>query len=82
MKLNYFGAIALIMAVIPGMRERQDGPHHQHHVDRRSAYPPRFAAYVASKNALDAFSRCFGSGGIGRGHNGHHHPHARSSALR
>jgi NAD(P)-dependent dehydrogenase (short-subunit alcohol dehydrogenase family) len=59
MKLNYFGAIALIMAVIPGMRDRQDG----HIINITSiggqAYPPRFAAYVASKNALDAFSRCF-----------------------
>jgi NAD(P)-dependent dehydrogenase (short-subunit alcohol dehydrogenase family) len=59
MKLNYFGAIALIMAVITGMRERQDG----HIINITSiggqAYPPRFAAYVASKNALDAFSRCF-----------------------
>ncbi len=59
MKLNYFGAIALIMAVVPGMRERHDG----HIINITSiggqAYPPRFAAYVASKNALDAFSRCF-----------------------
>jgi NAD(P)-dependent dehydrogenase (short-subunit alcohol dehydrogenase family) len=59
MKLNYFGAIALIMAVITGMRERQDG----HIINITSiggqAYPPRFAAYVASKNALDGFSRCF-----------------------
>ncbi|MFZ0181384.1 MAG: SDR family oxidoreductase [Candidatus Dormiibacterota bacterium] len=59
MKLNYFGAIALIMAVITGMRARQDG----HIINITSiggqAYPPRFAAYVASKNALDGFSRCF-----------------------
>jgi NAD(P)-dependent dehydrogenase (short-subunit alcohol dehydrogenase family) len=59
MKLNYFAAIALIMAVIPGMRERHDG----HIINITSiggqAYPPRFAAYVASKNALDGFSRCF-----------------------
>jgi NAD(P)-dependent dehydrogenase (short-subunit alcohol dehydrogenase family) len=59
MKLNYFGAIALIMAVITGMRDRQDG----HIINITSiggqAYPPRFAAYVASKNALDGFSRCF-----------------------
>ena len=59
MKLNYFGAIALIMAVIPGMRERGDG----HIINISSigaqSYPPRFAAYVASKAALDAFSRCF-----------------------
>jgi NAD(P)-dependent dehydrogenase (short-subunit alcohol dehydrogenase family) len=59
MRLNYFGAVALILAVIPGMRERRDG----HIVNITSiggqAFPPRFAAYVASKNALDAFSRCF-----------------------
>jgi NAD(P)-dependent dehydrogenase (short-subunit alcohol dehydrogenase family) len=59
MRLNYFAAVALILAVIPGMRERQDG----HIVNITSiggqTYPPRFAAYVASKNALDAFSRCF-----------------------
>jgi NAD(P)-dependent dehydrogenase (short-subunit alcohol dehydrogenase family) len=59
MKLNYFGAIACIMAVVPGMRERGDG----HIINISSigaqSYPPRFAAYVASKAALDAFSRCF-----------------------
>jgi len=59
MKLNYFGAIACIMAVVPGMRERGDG--HIINVSSIGAqsYPPRFAAYVASKAALDAFSRCF-----------------------
>ena len=58
MKLNYFGAIALIMAVIPGMRERGDG--HILNISSIGAqtFPPRFAAYVASKAALDAFSRC------------------------
>lgn len=58
MRLNYFGAIALILAVLPGMRERHDG----HIVNISSigaqSYPPRFAAYIASKAALDAFSRC------------------------
>jgi len=58
MKLNYFGAIALIMAALPGMKERGDG--HIVNVSSIGAqtYPPRFAAYVASKAALDAFSRC------------------------
>ena len=59
MQLNYFGAVAMILAVVPGMRERGDG----HIVNITSiggqTYPPRFAAYVASKNALDGFSRCF-----------------------
>jgi NAD(P)-dependent dehydrogenase (short-subunit alcohol dehydrogenase family) len=67
MQLNYFGAIALIMAVLPGMRERGDG----HIINISSigaqSYPPRFAAYVASKAALDAFSRCLGPEVIGHG---------------
>ncbi|MBV8195701.1 MAG: SDR family oxidoreductase [Candidatus Dormibacteraeota bacterium] len=59
MQLNYFGAVAMILAVVPAMRERKDG----HIINITSiggqTYPPRFAAYVASKNALDGFSRCF-----------------------
>jgi short-subunit dehydrogenase len=58
MQLNYFGAVALILAVLPSMRARKRG----HIVNISSigvqTYPPRFAAYVASKAALDAFARC------------------------
>src|SRR5215469_8380751 len=58
MRLNYFGAVKLMLAVIPGMRERRSG-----HVLNISSigvqsYPPRFGAYVASKSALAALSRC------------------------
>ena len=58
MQLNYFGALKLILAFLPGMRERRDG-----HVVNISSIgvqtnTPRFSAYVASKAALDAFSRC------------------------
>ena len=58
MQLNYFGALKLILAFLPGMRERKDG-----HVVNVSSIgvqtnTPRFSAYVASKAALDAFSRC------------------------
>jgi NAD(P)-dependent dehydrogenase (short-subunit alcohol dehydrogenase family) len=60
MQLNYFGAVKLILAVLPGMRERKRG----HIINISSigtqAYPPRFGAYVASKSALAAFSRCIG----------------------
>jgi NAD(P)-dependent dehydrogenase (short-subunit alcohol dehydrogenase family) len=61
MQLNYFGAVALILALLPAMRARKRG-----HVVNVSSigvqtYPPRFAAYVASKAALDAFSRCAAS---------------------
>jgi NAD(P)-dependent dehydrogenase (short-subunit alcohol dehydrogenase family) len=58
MQLNYFGALKLIMAFLPGMRERKTG-----HIINVSSIgvqtnTPRFSAYVASKSALDAFSRC------------------------
>jgi NAD(P)-dependent dehydrogenase (short-subunit alcohol dehydrogenase family) len=56
-RLNYFGAIKLILAFAPGMRERRDG-----HIINVSSYSvqmntPRFGAYAASKSALDAFAR-------------------------
>ena len=61
MKLNYFGAVKLMLAVIPGMRERRSG----HIVNISSigaqVYPPRFGAYVASKSALASLSRCIGA---------------------
>jgi NAD(P)-dependent dehydrogenase (short-subunit alcohol dehydrogenase family) len=58
MQLNYFGALKLILALLPGMRERKTG-----HIINVSSIgvqtnTPRFSAYVASKSALDAFSRC------------------------
>jgi len=67
MQLNYFGAIRLIIGLMPHMRERRSG-----HVINVSSIgvqtsPPRFSAYVASKAALDAFTRCVGSEVIGDG---------------
>jgi thioester reductase-like protein len=61
MNLNYFGALKMILAFLPGMRERKEG-----HIINISSYSvqmntPRFAAYAASKQALDQFSRCIGS---------------------
>jgi short-subunit dehydrogenase len=61
MNLNYFGALKMILAFLPGMRERKSG-----HIINISSYSvqmntPRFAAYAASKQALDQFSRCIGS---------------------
>ena len=58
MQLNYFGALKLILAFLPGMRERKTG-----HIINVSSIgvqtnTPRFSAYVASKAALDAFARC------------------------
>jgi NAD(P)-dependent dehydrogenase (short-subunit alcohol dehydrogenase family) len=57
MALNYFGPVRLILGLMPGMRERGEG-----HVVNVSTMgvevgaEPRFAAYLASKAALDAFS--------------------------
>ena len=58
MQLNYFGSLRLIMGFSPSMLERRRG-----HIVNISSIgvltnAPRFSAYVASKAALDAFSRC------------------------
>jgi len=67
MRLNYFGAIKLIMGVAPHMRERGFG-----HIVNISSIgvqtsPPRFSAYVASKAALDAWTRVVASEVVGDG---------------
>jgi short-subunit dehydrogenase len=67
MQLNYFGPVKLILDLLPGMRERRSG-----HIINISTMglqtnTPRFAAYLASKAALDAFSRSIGSEVIGDG---------------
>jgi NAD(P)-dependent dehydrogenase (short-subunit alcohol dehydrogenase family) len=58
MQLNYFGAVKLMLTIVPEMRRRRSG----HIINISSigvqAYPPRFGAYVASKSALAALSRC------------------------
>lgn len=58
MQLNYFGSLRLIMGFAPKMLENKRG-----HIVNISSIgtltnAPRFSAYVASKSALDAFSRC------------------------
>lgn len=57
MQLNYFGALKVIMGVLPGMIEKKKG-----HIINISSIgvltnAPRFSAYVASKSALDAWVR-------------------------
>ncbi|HKL51903.1 MAG TPA: SDR family oxidoreductase [Wenzhouxiangellaceae bacterium] len=58
MQLNYFGSLKMILGLLPAMEERRSG-----HIINISSIgvltnAPRFSAYVASKAALDAFSRC------------------------
>jgi short-subunit dehydrogenase len=60
MQLNYFAPVKLILDVLPVMREHGFG-----HIINISTIglqmnTPRFSAYVASKAALDAFSRSVG----------------------
>ena len=67
MQLNYFGAVKLIIGLLPQMRARGFG-----HIVNISSIgvqtnPPRFSAYVASKAALDAFTRVVASEVIGDG---------------
>ncbi|TCP56326.1 short-subunit dehydrogenase [Tamaricihabitans halophyticus] len=57
MAINYFGAVRLILELLPHMSERKFG----HIVNVSSigvqGIAPRFSAYVASKAALDYFSK-------------------------
>jgi short-subunit dehydrogenase len=57
MALNYFGAIRLILGLLPGMRARGQG--HVINVSSSGTQmgTPLFSAYIASKAALDAFTR-------------------------
>jgi NAD(P)-dependent dehydrogenase (short-subunit alcohol dehydrogenase family) len=67
MQLNYFGAIRLVMGLLPKMQEQKRG-----HVVNVSSIgvqtnPPRFSAYVASKAALDSWSNVVASELVGDG---------------
>jgi NAD(P)-dependent dehydrogenase (short-subunit alcohol dehydrogenase family) len=58
MDINYFAALRLILGLVPAMRRKQNG--HVINVSSIGAQmgPPRFSAYIASKAALDGFSKC------------------------
>src|SRR5215211_7031313 len=61
MQLNYFGAVKLILKLLPVMRDRRTGQIVNVSSIGVQTNTPRFSAYVASKAALDAFSRCIAS---------------------
>ena len=67
MALNYFAAVRMVLALLPHMSERHFG--HVVNISSIGAQtaPPRFSAYVASKAALDAFSRVVASETYGDG---------------
>ena len=61
MDLNYFGFLRVTMGVLPGMVRKKKG-----HIVNISSIgvltnAPRFSAYVASKAAMDAWTRCASS---------------------
>ncbi len=61
MDLNYFGCLRVTMGFLPGMVKKRKG-----HIVNISSIgvltnAPRFSAYVASKAALDAWTRCASS---------------------
>jgi NAD(P)-dependent dehydrogenase (short-subunit alcohol dehydrogenase family) len=61
MQLNYFGCLRVTMGLLPAMVDKRKG-----HVVNISSIgvltnAPRFSAYVASKAALDAWTRCAAS---------------------
>jgi NAD(P)-dependent dehydrogenase (short-subunit alcohol dehydrogenase family) len=60
-QLNYLGTIKLIMELLPHMRNRRSGLIINVSSIGVQTNPPRFSAYVASKAALDAWTRVVGS---------------------
>ncbi len=58
MQLNYFGSLRMIMGVLPVMEKKRSGQIINVSSIGVLSNAPRFSAYVASKAALDAFSRC------------------------
>lgn len=61
MQLNYFGSLRLIMRCLPHMTKAREGQFVNISSIGVLSNAPRFSAYVASKAALDAFSRCASS---------------------
>lgn len=57
-QLNYFGSVRLILNILPQMMGRKAGQIINISSIGVLANATRFSAYVASKAALDAFSRC------------------------
>ncbi|OUS30655.1 short chain dehydrogenase [Gammaproteobacteria bacterium 45_16_T64] len=61
MQLNYFGALRLMMNLLPEMESQRSGQVINISSIGVLTNAPRFSAYVASKSALDAFTRCAAS---------------------
>lgn len=67
MQLNYFAAVRLTQKFLPGMLARRRGQIVNVSSLSVQFATPRFAAYVASKSALEGFSRCLAMEMVGKG---------------
>ena len=76
MAVNYFGAVRMVLALLPHWRERRFG----HVVNVSSAgvqaRSPKYSSYLPSKAALDAFADVVSYRDAVRPHHVHQHPHA------
>ena len=76
MAVNYFGAVRMVLALLPHWRERRFG----HVVNVSSAgvqaRNPKYSSYLPSKAALDAFADVVAVGDAVRPHHVHQHPYA------
>lgn len=61
MEVNYFGALRLTMGLLPGMLAKRKGQVINISSIGVLTNAPRFSAYVASKAAMDAWTRCAAS---------------------
>ncbi|MDJ0943290.1 MAG: SDR family oxidoreductase [Kiloniellales bacterium] len=67
MAINYFGAVRLTMALLPAMAKKRRGQVINISSIGVLTNAPRFSAYVASKSALEAWTRCAASEFVDRG---------------
>ena len=82
MAVNYFGAVRMVLALLPHWRERRFG----HVVNVSSAgvqaRNPKYSSYLPTKAALDAFADVVVVGDAVRPHHLHQHPHATGPHTR
>ena len=76
MQLNYFGAIKLIIGLLPHMREQQVGPHRQRLLDRRADQPAAVLRLRRLEGGAGRVHPLRRLGGHRRQRPLHHDPHA------
>jgi short-subunit dehydrogenase len=67
MQINYFAAVGMTLRLLPGMLERGDGQIVNVTTMGVQFATPKFSAYIASKCALEGFSRCLSAEMADRG---------------